>query len=162
MRLLMRPCGWDPGVHSRIEPRLPGPDLRTGHGVSVGPGHGELICDLRSGWRSKGNTDLHQPGVRAEWGGGALRALGRRGTPAFDAAAADTVTYALNKTVMLGTALAARDLDRPAAAKTGTTDDNKSAWFVGYTPDLATAVLMAKEDEEGTPISMSGPVAWIP
>jgi membrane peptidoglycan carboxypeptidase len=77
-------------------------------------------------------------------------------TGAFDPATADTVTYALNKTVLLGTALAARDLDRPAAAKTGTTDDNKSAWFVGYTPDLATAVLMAKEDSEGNPISMAG------
>ena len=88
--------------------------------------------------------------------GGVLYERSDEGTPAFDTAAADTVTYALNKTVMLGTALAARDLDRPAAAKTGTTDDNKSAWFVGYTPELATAVLMAKEDQEGTPISMSG------
>lgn len=77
-------------------------------------------------------------------------------TAAFDADTANTVTFALNKTVMVGTALAARDLDRPAAAKTGTTDDNKSAWFVGYTPDLATAVLMAKENEEGQPVSMSG------
>ena len=77
-------------------------------------------------------------------------------TAAFDADTANTVTYALNKTVMVGTALAARDLQRPAAAKTGTTDDNKSAWFAGYTPDLATAVLMAKEDAEGMPISMSG------
>jgi len=88
--------------------------------------------------------------------GGVLYERSEEVTAAFDAATADTVTYALNKTVMLGTALAARDLDRPAAAKTGTTDDNKSAWFVGYTPDLATAVLMAKEDGEGKPISMSG------
>jgi len=88
--------------------------------------------------------------------GGVLYQRSDEATAAFDASTADTVTYALNKTVMLGTALAARDLDRPAAAKTGTTDDNKSAWFVGYTPDLATAVLMAKEDREGKPVSMSG------
>lgn len=36
-----------------------------------------------------------------------------------------------------GTATA---IGRPAAGKTGTTDDNKDAWFVGYTPDIVTAV----------------------
>jgi membrane peptidoglycan carboxypeptidase len=65
------------------------------------------------------------------------------------------VTYALNQNVEKGTAFAARALGRPAAAKTGTTDGNKSAWLVGYTPELSTAVLMAKEID-GLPISMSG------
>ena len=31
-------------------------------------------------------------------------------------------------------------IGRPAAGKTGTTDDSKDAWFVGYTPDLVAAV----------------------
>lgn len=38
-----------------------------------------------------------------------------------------------------GTGTAAA-IGRPAAGKTGTTDDNKDAWFVGYTPDIVTAV----------------------
>ncbi len=75
---------------------------------------------------------------------------------AFGADVANTVSYSLNKVVTSGTARAARALDRPAAAKTGTTDDNKSAWFVGYTPQISAAVLMAKEDSSGMPISMSG------
>jgi membrane peptidoglycan carboxypeptidase len=75
---------------------------------------------------------------------------------AFDKPVADTVNYALQQVVTNGTAFAAQGLGRPAAAKTGTTDDNKSAWFVGYTPQLATAVLMAKEDAAGIPVSMSG------
>ncbi len=74
----------------------------------------------------------------------------------FDAPVADTVTYALSRVVTNGTGSTALALGRPAAAKTGTTDDNKSAWFVGYTPQLSTAVLMAKEDKDGIPVSLSG------
>ncbi len=74
----------------------------------------------------------------------------------FEPDVANTVTYALNRVVTDGTGTTARALGRPAAAKTGTTDDNKSAWFVGYTPQLATAVFMAKEDADGMPISMAG------
>ena len=74
---------------------------------------------------------------------------------AFDSRVANTVTYALNQNVEKGTAFVARGLERPAAAKTGTTDGNKSAWLVGYTPELSTAVLMAKEID-GLPVSMSG------
>jgi len=76
-------------------------------------------------------------------------------TAEFDSRIANTVTYALNQNVDKGTAFAARALARPAAAKTGTTDGNKSAWLVGYTPELSTAVLMAKEID-GLPVSMSG------
>lgn len=75
---------------------------------------------------------------------------------AFGADVANTVSYSLAKVVTNGTGTTALALDRPAAAKTGTTDDNKSAWFAGYTPQISAAVLMAKEDSNGIPISMSG------
>lgn len=87
---------------------------------------------------------------------GLLFELQPRLDSAFDSQVADTVTYGLNRVVTNGTGSTALALGRPAAAKTGTTDDNKSAWFVGYTPQLATAVLMAKEDEAGIPVSLSG------
>jgi len=76
-------------------------------------------------------------------------------TSQFTAETANTVSYALSKVVTNGTAFAAMALERPAAAKTGTTDENKSAWFAGYTPQLSTAVLMAKE-VDGLPVSLSG------
>ncbi len=76
-------------------------------------------------------------------------------TSQFTADTANTVSYALSQVVTNGTAFAAQALGRPAAAKTGTTDGNKSAWFAGYTPQLATAVLMAKE-VDGVPVSLSG------
>lgn len=77
-------------------------------------------------------------------------------TAAFDTEVSDTVNYALSRVVTNGTGTTARALDRPAAGKTGTTDGNRSAWFAGYTPQLATAVLMAKEDASGMPVSLSG------
>ena len=39
-------------------------------------------------------------------------------------------------------------LGRPVAGKTGTTQDNVDAWFVGYTPQLATGVWMGFEDND--------------
>jgi len=63
---------------------------------------------------------------------------------------ADIVTDVLRQVVERGTGTAAR-LDRPAAGKTGTTNDNTDAWFVGYTatPRLTTAVWMGWP-EQGT------------
>jgi penicillin-binding protein 1A len=58
---------------------------------------------------------------------------------------ADLVTHCLRGVVSDGTGTAA-DFGRPAAGKTGTTQDNKDAWFVGYTPKLTAAVWMGYAD----------------
>ncbi len=54
---------------------------------------------------------------------------------------ADVVTRILEDNIRYGTGTRAL-LSRPAAGKTGTTDKHADAWFVGYTPGLATAVWM--------------------
>jgi len=74
----------------------------------------------------------------------------------FEDNVADTVNYALQRVVTSGTGFEASNLGRPAAGKTGTTDNNRSAWFVGYTPQMATAVMMVKQDSAGNPISLYG------
>ena len=63
----------------------------------------------------------------------------------LDANVARTETQMLTRVVTSGTGTAAR-LDRPAAGKTGTTDDNADAWFVGYTPQYTAAVWMGHPD----------------
>lgn len=75
---------------------------------------------------------------------------------AFSTDIADTVNFALQKVVTAGTGRAAKALGRPVAGKTGTTNDNKSALFAGYTPELATAVMFVKDGPDGQPVTLSG------
>ena len=57
------------------------------------------------------------------------------------------LTYALRQTTIYGTGTAASSgIRRPVAGKTGTTTDNASAWFNGYTPEFATTVAMFRDD----------------
>ncbi|MFD7620344.1 transglycosylase domain-containing protein [Streptomyces sp. NPDC059802] len=69
---------------------------------------------------------------------------------AFDSAIADNVTDVLKNVVEKGTGTPAQLPGRDVAGKTGTTDDNKSAWFVGYTPQLSTAISMYRLDDDAT------------
>ncbi|MEV0219446.1 transglycosylase domain-containing protein [Streptomyces sp. NPDC050704] len=67
---------------------------------------------------------------------------------AFTPQVADNVTDVLKTVVDDGTGTAAKLDGRPVAGKTGTTDGNKSAWFVGYTPQLSTAISMYRMDDD--------------
>jgi membrane peptidoglycan carboxypeptidase len=88
--------------------------------------------------------------------GGVLYELNPSPSQVFTSDVADTVNFALRKVVTDGTGQRALALGRPAAGKTGTTNDNKSAWFVGYTPDLAAAVMFVKDGPDGKPTTLSG------
>ncbi|MFF6996000.1 transglycosylase domain-containing protein [Streptomyces sp. NPDC008313] len=69
---------------------------------------------------------------------------------AFTSQVADNVTDVLKTVVDKGTGTAARLSGRDVAGKTGTTDGNKSAWFVGYTPQLSTAITMYRMDDKAS------------
>ncbi|AZQ36022.1 penicillin-binding protein [Streptomyces cyaneochromogenes] len=66
---------------------------------------------------------------------------------AFTAPVADNVTDVLKTVVEEGTGTNAQLTGREVAGKTGTTDGNRSAWFVGYTPQLSTAISMFRMDD---------------
>jgi penicillin-binding protein 1A len=55
-------------------------------------------------------------------------------------------TSLLRSVIEKGTGRAAQSLGRAAAGKTGTTNDAKDAWFVGYTPDYVAAVWIGYDD----------------
>jgi penicillin-binding protein 1A len=68
---------------------------------------------------------------------------------------ADNVTSVLQGVVQKGTARRA-DIGRPAAGKTGTSENWENAWFVGYTPTLATAVWMGYPNTNKTMANVHG------
>ncbi|WP_285701289.1 transglycosylase domain-containing protein [Actinomadura sp. NBRC 104412] len=75
---------------------------------------------------------------------------------AFSEAVAGDATVALRAVVRSGTGTRADLGVRPVAGKTGTTEENRSAWFVGYTPQLATAAAMWREGKDGSLRSLQG------
>ncbi len=75
-----------------------------------------------------------------EWHGqGEPRILDNR-QQVLDPMTAYQITSMMEGVVQRGTGTAARALNRPVAGKTGTTNDYKDAWFVGFTPELAVGV----------------------
>jgi penicillin-binding protein 1A len=61
---------------------------------------------------------------------------------------AHTMTAMLEEVVQFGTAMKAKALGRPAAGKTGTTQDFTDAWFMGFTPQLTAGVWVGYDDKQ--------------
>lgn len=68
---------------------------------------------------------------------------------------ADAVNDILRGVIEGGFA-SAQNLGRDAAGKTGTTQNGQAVWFVGYTPNMAAASMIAGANESGTPKSLEG------
>ena len=73
----------------------------------------------------------------------------------FDSDITADVSYALQQVVKRGSGDAARSVNRPVAGKTGN-HEGITAWFAGYTPQLATAVGFYREDADGNRESLDG------
>jgi penicillin-binding protein 1A len=58
------------------------------------------------------------------------------------------MTAMLEDVVQFGTAVRARELARPVAGKTGTTNDFTDAWFMGFTPSLTAGVWVGFDDKQ--------------
>ncbi|MGW2369975.1 transglycosylase domain-containing protein [Streptomyces sp. NPDC001667] len=89
------------------------------------------------------------------------------GTQVISRAAADAVTSVLTGVVDDGSArksvAEARNRDgRQVAGKTGTSDDNKSAWFVGYTANLVTSIGLWGEAAQPRQVKADGREVTVP
>ncbi|MBM4309807.1 MAG: PBP1A family penicillin-binding protein [Deltaproteobacteria bacterium] len=72
------------------------------------------------------------------------------------------MTTLLQSVVEEGTGKKVRALNRPCAGKTGTTNDVRDAWFIGYTPDVVTGVWVGFDDLRPLGRSETGAVAAAP
>jgi membrane peptidoglycan carboxypeptidase len=77
-------------------------------------------------------------------------------TQVLEANVANTVNDILKGVMAPGGFGSAISTVQPDAGKTGTTQDGKSVWFVGYTPNLATAAMIAGANQLGQPIPLAG------
>jgi penicillin-binding protein 1A len=60
----------------------------------------------------------------------------------IDPMTAYQITSMMEGVVQRGTATAVREVGKPIAGKTGTTNDEKDVWFIGYSPDIVCGVYM--------------------
>ncbi|MGE5199281.1 MAG: PBP1A family penicillin-binding protein, partial [Rhodospirillaceae bacterium] len=100
--------------------------------------------------------------VRLESAGAELPLKAAPPTPIARPDTTFLVTSMLRSVINEGTAASARGMgfSHDAAGKTGTTNDLRDAWFVGFTPDLLTAVWVGFDDNQ--PVGLSGSQAALP
>ncbi|WP_426406769.1 penicillin-binding protein 1A [Bradyrhizobium ganzhouense] len=82
-------------------------------------------CDAPGGWKNQNEPQL----------------IDRR-EQVLDSMTAYQITELLEGVVQAGTATVVREVGKPIAGKTGTTNEAKDAWFVGFSPDVAVAIYM--------------------
>ncbi|MBF0114655.1 MAG: PBP1A family penicillin-binding protein [Magnetococcales bacterium] len=120
----------EPVVISRVQDRL-------GRTVFRHRGGDCMLC----------HQDIDRTSVLAsELGGQAGREQGVFDRPVLDPATIYQVTNLMKGVVTHGTAQFAKQLQRPVAGKTGTTNGLRDAWFVGFSPSLVASVWVGMDD----------------
>ncbi len=122
--------------------------LEMAEAYTVFPNHG-TIKKLRSIIRVQSGEQSASPKVEA-------------GPNVARPAAAFLVTHMLRSVLNEGTGASARGMGftLDAAGKSGTTNDLRDAWFVGFTPELLTVVWVGLDDNQ--PLGLSGSQAALP
>jgi penicillin-binding protein 1A len=112
---------------------------------------GVAPLDQAAGYATLANAGIHiDPTpirvVRDSFGTPVLDNSYPQQTEVVSAGTAYVVTSMLQSVINEGTGYPNAQIGRPAAGKTGTTSDFRDAWFVGFTPDLVTAVWIGNDN----------------
>lgn len=98
----------------------------------------------------------------AGFGGGESPRVPLAGEQVMDPITAYQITSMLQGVVQRGTATAVSALGRPMGGKTGTTNDYRSAWFMGFTPQLVAGVFIGFDDNRSLGKGETGSQAAVP
>jgi membrane peptidoglycan carboxypeptidase len=138
-----------PGLHAGVggislgQAALSPLNQATGFATFANKGRANTPHSIKVVYRNAADMKRHKVWKRPQ--------LEKKNEPAFgpesEGIAADA-TEAMEAVVKSGTGTRARLPDgRPVAGKTGTTNENKAAWFVGYTPQVSTSVAMWQQKD---------------
>ncbi|PKQ20032.1 MAG: penicillin-binding protein [Actinobacteria bacterium HGW-Actinobacteria-6] len=129
------------GITTKLEPYL---SITLG-GQEVTP------LEMASAYGTLANEGRHYPATAVtkvvDAGGKTIFESDAEGSQAITREVAYAATQILKGVITGGTATRA-NIGRPAAGKTGTTQDYRDAWFVGYTPQLSCSVWMGYTPEK--------------
>jgi penicillin-binding protein 1A len=151
VRILMR-VGFNPTIELARKMGIKS-ELRPMYSLALGSSEVNLL-ELTSAYGTFATEGVHNE-VH-----GITRILNRRGeeiwkanfTPvrALDSDSANITTWMLRNVVTSGTGRPAQLNDRPVAGKTGTTDESRDLWFIGYIPQLVTGVWLGNDNNRVT------------
>ena len=128
------------GIRRTVEvARRLGVESPLGENLSIALGTSDLtLLELTSAYGAIANQGMWMRPTAIRYVLDAQRKLLEENAPqgkqVLSPEIAYVATHMLRGTIERGTGAAAKALGRPAAAKTGTTNDYSNAWFVGYTP----------------------------
>ena len=96
-------------------------------------------CDAPGGWKNQPEPQL----------------VDRR-EQVLDPMTAYQITSMMEGVVQAGTATVVKEVGKPIAGKTGTTNDEKDAWFVGFSPDIVVGIYVGYDKPRNLGRSMTG------
>ena len=155
--------GWNPVITLSKKMGIQS-ELKSTYSLALGSSEVNLL-ELTSAYGTLANKGVHQSshGIRriTDQTGKIIYDAPGRPIQAIDKDTAAIMTWMLQGVVDSGTGNAASLADRPVAGKTGTSDESRDLWFIGYIPQMVTGVWLGNDNNEPTwGMSSAAARAW--
>ena len=144
--------GWEPTIEIAKKMGIESPLTPT---YSLALGASELnLLELTSAYGTLATNGVHTKahGIHRiiDQRGKVIYEANFKGERAIDEETSAIMTWMLRNVVNDGTGRAAQLDDRPVAGKTGTSDEARDLWFIGYIPQMVTGVWLGNDNNKPT------------